>query len=402
MRTTCPTFMRLLRVFKMAGKRKIAVLYGGRSSEHEISIITALQAMEAIDPLAYHVMPVYISLDGKWYTGDALFEKTTYTQFEKNKKKLKEIVLLPDPTVQGFLEVRGTGIDLKKPLKVDVCFLCFHGQYGEDGCMQGLLELAGLPYTGCGVSASALAMNKTLSKKVAEAEGIPVIPYMQVQRREALQAIDALADRIEEKLQYPLFVKPVHLGSSIAISKAPDRRSLKTALAKSFQFDLEAIVEKCITNILEINIAVIDQSPLEASVVEIPLSTEGVLSYEDKYLRGGKGTEPQGMASLQRIIDPADLCPKIKEEVRCLALKMFSALGAEGIARFDFIYDLDHSKLYFNEINPIPGSLSYYLWEKTAKTILYPDIIRHMIDRAALKKREKDSLLPLVGFRALS
>lgn len=384
-------------------RQTIAVLYGGRSSEHEISIITALQAMEAIDPLAYHVLPVYLSLNGKWYTGDSLLQKKSYTHFETIVKELQEIVLLPNPNIGGFLKVKKGSIDLKKPIKVDACFLAFHGQYGEDGCVQGLLEMAELPYTGGAVLASALSMNKTLSKKVAESSDIPVVPYMQVSRKEAQKNIETLADQIETRFEnkYPLFVKPVHLGSSIAISRAIDKKSLKSALAKVFQFDTESLVEKCITQILEINVSVIDTDPLSVSVVEIPLGTDGILSYEDKYQKGGKGESSQGMASLQRVIDPADLSPHIKESVQSFALKIYSLLGIEGVARFDFIYDLDDHNLYFNEVNPLPGSLSFYLWEKTEPKILYPDIIRHLLDKAIKRKQEKDSLLPLIGFKVL-
>jgi len=377
-------------------KKKIAVLYGGKSSEHEISIITALQAMEAIDPLSYEVTPIYLSLEGKWYTGDALFDKKTYL----NPKNLTEVVLLPDPTIQGFLKVKKGSIDLSSPIKVDACLLTFHGQYGEDGCVQGLLELAGLPFTGASVSASAVAMHKTLSKKIAEAENIPVVPYIQASRRKARQNIEVLVNDIEQKLSYPLFVKPVHLGSSIAISRAYDRSSLKSALAKVFLYDTEALIEKCITDILEVNISVIDKDPLLASVVEIPVATDGILSYEDKYARGGKN-KSQGMASLQRIIDPQELCPSIKEMVKQYALKLYSTLGISGISRFDFIYDTKEEKLYFNEVNPAPGSLSFYLWEKTPERLLYPDMIRHLLNGAIKRKSEKDSLLPLVGFKVL-
>lgn len=390
----------------MVKKKKIAVLFGGRSSEHEISIITALQAMQAIDPLAYDILPVYLALDGKWYAGDKLLDKSLYTKFEREKKDLTQVLLPPDPSIRGFVPVVDGEAKLKKPLVPDACLLAFHGQYGEDGCVQGLLEMASIPFTGCSVMASSLAMNKTVCKKVAAAEGIPVLPYVEVKRQAAVKAIDAAAEDVERRLgadSYPYFVKPVHLGSSIGISKARDRNALKVSLAKAFQFDEKALVEKCVTKIMEINVAVIDTDPVCASVVEIPISSGEALSYEDKYMRGGSKTADasQGMASLQRIIDPADLSPELKNRAREYAIKIYEAIGAKGISRLDFILDLNDDTLYFNEINPIPGSLAFYLWERSSPRLLYPDLIGHLIDSAIKRAALKESLVPLVGFKAL-
>lgn len=390
----------------MAKRKCIAVLYGGRSSEHEISIITALQAMEAIDPLSYEVMPVYLALDGKWYTGDRLYDKKIYTRFDSEKKQLKEILLPADPSIRGFVPVIQGMVSLTRPLRPDACFLAFHGQYGEDGCVQGLLELASIPYTGCQVMASSLAMNKTVCKKVAQAEGIPTLPYVEVKRQAAVKDICGITEAIEECLgkgAYPYFVKPVHLGSSIGISKASHREALKVSLTKALQFDEKALVEPCITNIMEINVAVVDTDPIRTSVVEIPLSSGGALSYEDKYMRGGSKTSAasQGMASLQRVIDPADLSLELKRRAQDFAARFYESIGGRGIARLDFILDLDNDTLYFNEINPIPGSLSFYLWEKSHPRMLYPDLIHHLIESALSRAAAKECLVPLVGFKAL-
>ncbi|WP_420810335.1 D-alanine--D-alanine ligase family protein [Estrella lausannensis] len=381
-------------------------MYGGRSSEHEISIITALQSMQAIDPLSYEVIPVYLALDGKWYTGEGLYDKKTYTRFDAEKKKLREILLPADPSIRGFVPVEGGVVSLTKPFRPDACLLAFHGQYGEDGCVQGLLELASIPYTGCQVMASSVAMNKTVCKKVAQAEGIPTLPYVEVKRQAAVKDICKLAKEVEDRLgkdSYPYFVKPVHLGSSIGISKAGHLEALKVSLAKALQYDEKALVEPCVTNIMEINVAVLDTNPIRTSVVEIPLSSGGALSYEDKYMRGGSKTSAasQGMASLQRVIDPVDLSCEIKRRAQDFAARFYESIGAKGIARLDFILDLNSDTLYFNEINPIPGSLSFYLWEKSEPRMLYPDLIHHLIESALSGAAAKDCLVPLVGFKAL-
>lgn len=390
----------------MAKRKRIAVMYGGRSSEHEISIITALQAMQAMDPLSYEIQPVYLALDGKWYTGDRLYDKEIYTRFGKEKKNLQEILLPADPSIRGFVPVVLGRADLTKPLKPDACFLAFHGQYGEDGCVQGLLELASIPYTGCQVMASSVAMNKTVCKKVAQAEGIPILPYFEAKRQAAVKDICRLAQEVEDhlgKASYPYFVKPVHLGSSIGISKASHQEALKVSLTKALQFDEKALVETCITNIMEINVAVVDTDPIRASVIEVPLSSGGALSYEDKYMRGGSKSSDasQGMASLQRVIDPVDLSPDLKRRAQDFSVRFYEAIGAKGIARLDFILDLNDETLYFNEINPIPGSLSFYLWEKSHPRLLYPDLIHHLIDSALFRNAARECLVPLVGFKAL-
>ena len=378
-------------------------MFGGRSAEHEISIITGLQAIQAVDPCRYEITPIYIALSGKWYTGDSLLDKSFYKRMEDNLSQIQEVTLLPDPTIRGLMV-----LDNKRSIiPLDVCLLTFHGQYVEDGCLQGLLELADLPYTGCGVVASALSMDKYRCKMLFKAHGIPVLPAVTVTRKMALNDLEKtrayILDNPELK-KFPIFVKPNSLGSSIGISSANDEKGLNNALAKAFRFDDVVIVEPYLSNMMEINISVLDGEPPMASVVEMPLSLDGrTLTFEDKYLRKGSKTSGQseGMASLTRVIDPVQVDPAIKKQVVDFALKGFSLLRCSGVVRFDFMVDKGNGNLYFNELNPIPGSLSFYLWEKSSPPLLYTELIDRMVEAAFQRKEEQLSLHRNLGFKAL-
>jgi D-alanine-D-alanine ligase len=389
---------------KENSKIKMAVMFGGRSAEHEISIITGLQAIQAIDPCRYEIIPVYIAQNGKWYTGESLLDKAFYKVMEDNLSRIQEVVLLPDPSARGLTIL---GKKKHSTIPLDACFLAFHGQYVEDGCLQGLLELADLPYTGCGVVASALAMDKYHCKMLFKAHGIPVLPAVTVHKKMAAEDLIKTQYHILNHPgleRFPLFVKPNSLGSSIGISPATDEKGLHAALAKAFRFDEIAIVEPYLSNLIEINVSVLDGDPPQASVVEIPLSYDGrTLTFEDKYLRGGSKTagKSEGMASLTRIIDPPHLDPAIKKQVSDFALKGFSLLRCSGVVRFDFMFDKDTGNLYFNELNPIPGSLSFYLWEKSSPPLLYTELINRMVETAFKRKEEQLSLHRNLGFKAI-
>lgn len=389
-------------------KETLAVLFGGRSAEHEISVITALQAINALDRLRYEVVPVYIAPDGRWYTGDPLLDKGFYRRFSRGQREVTRVTLLPDPTVRGLVPVDDKGrFQLADVIPIDVYFLAFHGQYGEDGCIQGLLELANAAYTGCDVTASAVAMDKYQCKAFLKAHGIPVLPSALIPKEEAARGLSDVYKRIHATpglQEFPLFVKPCHLGSSIGVSVARDEVTLGVGLAKAFRYDDRALVEPCVTQLLEINVAVLGGQPLTASVVEIPMASKQVLTYEDKYLRGGDksgGRRAEGMASLTRIIDPKDLDVSVKSKVIDYALEAFRLLDCAGVGRFDFMMDTSSGALYFNELNPIPGSLAYYLWEKSTPQLLYTEVLQRMVQEAVRRRAEKRFLQRDTGFRAL-
>jgi D-alanine-D-alanine ligase len=245
-------------------------------------------------------------------------------------------------------------------------------------------------------------MNKFQSKAIVKAYGLSTLPCVLVSKEKAILSLSSERNRILQLLKYPLFIKPNHLGSSIGISIAHHEEELNKALAKVFQYDDQALVEPYLEKIIEINVAVMDDNPPRATVVEIPIAKESALTYEDKYLRGGKkGTENGGMASLSRVIDPPDLQPAIKKSVIDQALQAFQLLDCSGICRFDFMHDLQSNRTYFNEVNPIPGSFAFYLWEKSNPRFLFTELIEKLIIRAKEKKSLQRSLKRDFGFHAL-
>jgi D-alanine-D-alanine ligase len=385
--------------------KNLAVLFGGRSVEHEISVITALQLINVLDVERYRPIPVYIAQSGRWYTGNALLNKEFYKKLPASLSQVQEVTLLPVPRIGGL-----TVLQPKKHgevIPVDIYFLAFHGTYGEDGCIQGLMEMADVAYTGCGVLSAALGMNKYQCKTHLAAHGIPVLPATVVHRDEGRKSLTAVRDRILSTPgleQFPLFIKPCNLGSSIGISVASDIAGLNAALVNTFRYDAQAIVEPCVKDILEINVAVLEDEEPVASVVEMPVSTSGVLTYEDKYLRGEgnkQAGESQGMASLTRVIDPKDLNVELKQAAIEYALKAFKVLGCSGVARIDFIIDSTTAQIYFNEINTLPGSLSFYLWVKSEPPLLYTELLNRIIERAEMRQRTKVALRRNEGLRAL-
>jgi len=403
-------------------KRKtIAVLFGGRSVEHEISIISGLQLIKAMDVVKYSPLPVYIAPSGKWYAGDALLDRQFYKRMPASLKDADEVTLLAQPGTggltilrprlsQNYTTVSAPGENI---IPVDVFFVAFHGTFGEDGCIQGLLEMAEVPYTGCGVLSSAVGMSKHHCKKLLESNGVPVLPGILIEREEIEINLGHNLANVRNKIlsakgleHFPLFVKPCNLGSSIAVAKAKDEAGLDAALLQVFKYDYSAIIEPCLDNKMEINVSVLDDTVPKASVIEIPVSSSGdELTYEDKYMRGGgsKKSAPvsQGMAGLTRVIDPKDMDAALKERAQEYAVRSFKALGCAGVARIDFMLDLSTNILYFNEINTLPGSLAFYLWMNSHPPVLYTDMLTLMIERSETRAHRKSALSREIGFKAL-
>ncbi len=377
---------------------KVAVLFGGPSTEHEVSIITGLEVVGALDTRRFEAIPVYVARDGAWYTGAALTDADFYRRLPGSLAEATRITLLPDGRARGLrvldnrrsLWNRMAGSQELETLPVDVFFPAFHGSVGEDGCMQGLLETAGLAYVGSGVAASAIGMNKALCKSLMHAAGIPVLPWAQVTREDwradPLAARDAvLATPGLER--FPLFAKPCNLGSSVGISPAGNAEELDTALSRIFRLDSAAIVEPQVTQLTEINVSVMQGRERRTSVVERPISKTGVLTYEDKYGAGGKGKKAIGprigsIADAERRIDPQDLPAKTKTLARALAERAFRTLDCAGVVRVDFILDGRDGRLYFNEINTLPGSMAYYLWEHSSPALSYTALLTELVEHA--------------------
>lgn len=387
------------------GRLVVAVLLGGRSVEHEISVITGLQVLEALDAERFTSLPVYVAQDGQWYSGDALRKRSFYEQLPGSLSMAETVRFEPQPGRRGGLvgskgEMRG----------VDVYLLALHGSIGEDGCIQGLLEMAEVPYTGCGVAASAIGMNKYLCKRLVGSDGIPVLPGHVVHRRELRSGLAGIHARLKASRvgAYPLFVKPCNLGSSVGIGVAADSDALNAALLKVFELDVQALVEPCVAAPFEINISVMrSRAGVRTSVVEVPVVSRAgaMLTYEEKYVREGgkKGRSAAvgGMADAVRAIDPVDLPASVKEAASTYAIRIYELLGCEGVARIDFMWREAEGGLFFNEINTLPGSLAFYLWAESPGYPLLTEVLNDLIEQALARRQEAAALSRDHGFKVL-
>jgi D-alanine-D-alanine ligase len=374
----------------------VAVLFGGRSVEHEVSVITGHQIMDALKVAGHRVLPIFITKDGEWYAGASLHNLKLYTDpagEPTSAAGVARVSLSPDRSIRQLVlhpSLR-QGLFRKPPqLWAEVFFPCLHGSFGEDGSLQGLFELADVPYVGAGVAASAIAMDKALTKVLCRGMNIPVLDWMVLSRHEWEQEAAEAVQRIEGSFAYPVIVKPVCLGSSIGVKRCNDAATLWEAMAAALTLDDRVIVETALTDFVEINCAVMGP-PDQASVCEQPVAQEAVLTFEAKYKRGGKGAKqvrkPVGMASLDRLI-PAPISVELAQRVQSLAIQAFRVIGATGTARIDFLYQADRQALYLNEINSIPGSLAFYLWEATG--IPFDTLVDKLISIALQRHQERE------------
>ncbi|HEY7355748.1 MAG TPA: D-alanine--D-alanine ligase family protein [Ktedonobacterales bacterium] len=372
-------------------KVRVGVVFGSQSVEHEVSVITGQQVIAALDKSKYDVVPIYITKSGAWFTGDKLMDVANFKDEKAVLAGCDPVTLSPDPAVGGLIVRRedkgGLFKRSREPdvLPLDVLFPTVHGTYGEDGTLQGLFELAGIPYVGSGVLGSAVGMDKILMKSVFRDYGLPVVKYYATTRRAWENAPDAALRASEQALGYPVFVKPANLGSSIGISQAKDRAELSEALAVAAHYDRRLLIEAAVQNAIEINCAVLGFQELQASVCEQPFASKDLLSYEDKYMRGGKSS---GMKGLARLI-PAPISDDLTKRVQQLAIQSFEMLDCRGVARIDFLLDPKTETLYINEINTLPGSISFYLWEPLG--INFSALVDRLIQLAfeAYKERQR-------------
>ena len=383
-------------------KTNVAFFYGCRSVEHEVSIISAVQAMCAVNREKYDITPVYVTKDGEMYTGDDLFKVEEYRNLSALLEKSKKVFFVRE---NGAVYMKKEG---KKKLftkeeeatRIDVAFPVVHGTNCEDGTIQGYLEFLGLPYVGCDVLSSAVGMDKAVFKDVLKNAGLPCLDCVVFRAREYTADPTGITTKIKEKIGFPLIVKPVNLGSSVGITKVNDELELDNAITLALSFADKILVEHAVTAIREINCSVVgDPDFCEASVCEEPFMNDEILSYEDKYLSNSKGGQSKGMASLGRKL-PADLSHEKSEEIRQLACDIFKAIGASGVVRIDFIIDTETDTVYANEINTIPGSLSFYLWDATG--IKYPQLIDKLIDLAFRRERNRENLTFTIDTNILS
>ena len=382
-------------------KTNVAFFYGCRSVEHEVSIISAVQAMRAVDREKYDITPVYVTKDGEMYTGNCLFEIEEYRNLSELLSKCQKVNFLRENGAVVMTEQTKKMFQKPKSIRIDVAFPVVHGTNCEDGTIQGFFEYLNLPYVGCDIISSAVGMDKAVFKDVLKNAGLPVLDCICIRAKEYLTDKQKFQDEIEQKIGFPLIIKPVNLGSSVGISKVNTKEQLDDAVMLALSFTDRILAEHAITSLREINCSVLgDADECIASVCEEPFMNDEILSYEDKYMGNSKnGGQSKGMASLGRKI-PADLSEEKAEEIRSLACKTFKAIGANGVVRIDFMIDTETDKVYANEINTIPGSLAFYLWE--ASGIKYPELITRLIDLAFKRQRSRNNITYTIDTNILS
>ncbi|HZS01554.1 MAG TPA: D-alanine--D-alanine ligase family protein [Chloroflexota bacterium] len=403
-------------------KTRLAVIFGSRSVEHEVSVITAQQIMAAAAD-KYELVPIYITKQGEWLTGPALLDLETF-RAPGRLERVERAYLAPAPGQRALVRLDGGGLGLFRRgggPELDIVFPAVHGTHGEDGTLQGLLELADLPYVGAGVAAAAVGMDKLLMKAAFQAAGLPVVEARGYTRAEYQRAPDRVLDDIEQAIGYPAFVKPAVLGSSIGVARAGNRDDLRFALEVACSYGRRLLVERAVEPLIEVNCAVLGNDDPVASVCEQPVSTEGVLSFADKYLRAAKeaptppaplpvreggearrnqppappflgreggpgGLGPKGAAQASRLI-PAPISEALTTRIQQLAVAAFRAIDCAGIARVDFLVSPDEQQVYVNEINTMPGSLSFYLWEPSG--VPFPALVDRLVTLALERHADK-------------
>lgn len=372
---------------------KVGVFFGGRSVEHEVSVITALEAMYALDREKYEVVPVYISKEGQFYTGEELKDISSYKNINDLYQRVRKINIEVNKGLYQIVSEKG-GLFGKKVIEtIDIAFPIMHGTNGEDGTIQGLFELMDIPYVGCDVLSSANGMDKITMKMILKENKIPVIDYVWFYSKEYYEDENNIVKKVEKELTYPVIVKPANLGSSVGISRANNKKELKIAIEEAIVYSKRIIVEKMVENLQEINCSVLgDYESQEASVCEEPVRSEEILTYKDKYMSSGKGNKTGGKGMSTSWSDiPAKISEDLTKKIQELAKNTFKVLDASGVSRIDFMVDKKTKDVYVNEINTIPGSLSFYLWDATDKK--YNILLDELIELSLKKYREKSKLV---------
>ena len=383
-------------------KIKVGVLFGGKTVEHEISIISAIQAMGYLDRNKYDVIPIYITKNNEFYVGEEVGKIESYTDINSLIKNSQRVIMVQDENKVKLIRYPQKMLSKNFVDYIDIAFPVVHGTNVEDGTLQGFLKMFNIPYVGCDVLSSAVGMDKYVMKTVLKDNGIPVLDCKCYTAKQYDENEEAIIEEIEKVIGYPLIVKPVNLGSSIGISKAENRTELYDSLDTAFRYATKVLVETAVQNLKEINCSVLgDYEDAEASECEEPVSSDKILTFTEKYIgdgsaKGAKGAKggvkssgSKGMATLKRKI-PADITAEQRDTIRELAVKAFKCLGCGGVSRIDFMMDTKTGNIWLNEINTIPGSLSFYLWEPIG--VKYSELLDRMISLALKREREGENI----------
>ena len=368
-------------------KIKIGVIYGGETVEHEVSVISALQAMNNLNEDKYDIVPIYISKDRIWYTGHMLRDIEFYKEFEDEKKYATKVMLYKKG--KTFLLQRTTGLFRKDITDLDVILPVVHGNNVEDGSLAGLLDSIGIPYVGSHVLGGALGQDKVVMKQVMESVNLPIVPYTWFYDCEYLDNKENILKEIK-KIGYPVIVKPATLGSSIGIEVAKNEKDIESKIEDAMEYDTKIVVEKVIENLTEVNASVLGNYEYQkVSPLEEVMGEDEILSFADKYLGNAKskGTTSKGMASTSRIV-PARISEKLTKEIQDTAKQVFKVLNLSGVCRVDFLIDNKENKFYVNEPNTCPGSLSFYLWKEAG--MKYSELLDEMVSIAIKEYKHKN------------
>ena len=371
-------------------KIRVGVLFGGKTTEHEVSIITAVQAMGYLDEDKYEVIPMYLTKDNEMYTGEPLKEMDIYKEPELLKRYCKNVVCYGN---NGVLLLQNKGLFKKIVKEVDIVIPAVHGYNMEDGNIQGMLETFGVPYTGSDIYGCTVGQDKVFQKQILEAEKLPVPKYKWFYDSEYYEDENKIIEEVK-KLGFPVIVKPARQGSSIGIGAAKNEESLREAILDAIKYDEKILVEKMVDNMMELNCSVLgSNSYMQTSAIEQVMGCDEILSFNDKYIGSdsSKGSSKfsngsKGMVSASRVI-PAKISDDLKIKIEETSKSAFKALGASGVVRIDYLYDKKADKLYINELNSIPGSLSFYLWTPLKKE--YPELLDDMIGIAVKRYKNK-------------
>ena len=393
---------------------KVGVFFGGKSVEHEVSVITMHQAIDSLNPEKYEVVPIYIAKDGIMYTGDDLLDLYSFRDMDVLLKRCYKVAVVKTEKEVQVVRCPATLFGKNVINTIDVAFPIVHGTNCEDGTLAGFLNLLDLPYVGPDIMGSSVGMDKIMQKKVLRGSGLPVVDFVDFYAMDYIRNEEKILKDIEEKLEYPVIVKPGNLGSSVGIKKADNKAELEEAIDFAMEFADRVIIEQAVTDLKEINCAVIGNlSDSETSICEEPIFSDEILSYADKYIGDGKtkgGTIGGGKAGAVKTAGmksggttsgssdgnfankkiPADISKEKSEEIQELTKAAFKTLGCSGFSRVDFLMDNKTGKVYINEINTIPGALSFYLWEASGKS--FEEKLDQAIDIALKRYRERQSL----------
>lgn len=369
-------------------KIKLGVIFGGETVEHEVSIISALQAIKNLDENKYEIIPIYISKDRIWYTGNILFDIETYKDFDSVKKYAKKVCLYKKG--KEFFLQSTSGLFRRDVAMIDIAFPIVHGNNVEDGTLCGYLDSVGIPYVGSHVLGASLGQDKVAMKQIMSACNIPVVDYTWFYENEYLEHEKEILSNIKT-LGYPVIVKPATLGSSVGITKVSNENKIKEAIEEAISYDNKVVVEKCIENLVEVNASVLgNYEYMRVSPLEEVMGEDEILSYKDKYLGGskktGKMTSSKGMASTSRII-PARISKKLETNIKNTSKDVFRILNLSGVCRIDYLINGKTEEYYVNEPNTIPGSLAFYLWKED--NVPYRELLDEMISIAIKEYKNK-------------